>query len=58
MIAALDRAMASAPDPEAIARDQAAWRAARDHTADRVRLGELYAQRIEALNAATPDPPT
>jgi hypothetical protein len=49
--AAYDRAMASAADPQALERDQAAWREASNQVWDRTRLADLYAERIRKLAA-------
>lgn len=59
LTAIYERALKAAPDPLGLAREQAAWRRARDEVWDREQLNAMYQARIAELEAAAgaPAPP-
>lgn len=59
LTAIYERALKAAPDPLGLAREQAAWRRARDGVWDREQLNAMYQARIAELEAAAgaPAPP-
>jgi uncharacterized protein YecT (DUF1311 family) len=54
---AYSQALEEGVDPIQLAREQAAWRQARDAAATRDAMAKVYARRIEELEQAQPEPP-